>query len=222
MKITKSFLSVLLLTSITTFGQPINGRDFKNRTGLNYWQPIQIDSSDNFIIAKRIDKSDSAMYRTKLDYFGNPSYWAEEFYCTDIIIYNSKTTLSKNLFKKKPTLVLTIANFTNENASNIGAILKKHLLFLAKTDDLNKDGILDYTDPLYIFLSNKSGDSLTQITPTGYNVVSWSLAKKQNVILVKLVRDKNGDNKYNDEDELFYQIDLNDDISKIKCTPMTL
>ena len=67
-------MSFLLLTSITTFGQPINGSDWKNKTGLNYWQLIQIDSSEYFIIEKRIDKSESAMYRTKLDYFGNPSY----------------------------------------------------------------------------------------------------------------------------------------------------
>lgn len=215
-------MTPLYFFTLSTFSQPINGVDYKNRDSVSYRQPIQIDSSDYFIIAKQIAKSDRAKYNTNLDYFGNPSYWAEEFYCEDIIIYNRKTHDSKNLFKIKPSLVLAISDYSSYGGMNISAILKKHLLFLAKTYDHNKDGILDHSDPLYLFLATKSGDSLTQISPNGYNVITWTLSKDKKNILVKMVKDTNGNNKYSDEPEIFYQIDLHDDISKIKCYPINI
>jgi hypothetical protein len=91
------------------------------------------------------------------------------------------------------------------------------LLFLAKTNDQNRDGILDPNDPLYLFLATKTGDSLTRISPPDYNVITWSLSKDNKTILLKLVKDTNGNNKYNDEREVFYQIDLNGALSKVKC-----
>lgn len=216
------FILLAFSTDQSSFAQSVNGVDYKHRDSVSYRQPIQIDSSDNFLIAKQIANSDRNKYNTKVDYFGNPSYWAEEFYCEDMIIYNRKTHESKNLYKRKPSLVLAVGDYVTYGGTNISAILKQHILLLAKTNDINKDGILGQSDPIYLFMTTKSGDSLTQISPPDYCVISWSSSKDNKTILLKLVKDNDGDGKYNDDPEVFYQIDLDNDISKIKCVPIKL
>ena len=71
---------------------------------------------------------------------------------------------------------------------------------------------------LYLYISTKTGDNLRQITPKGFYVISWTLSKDKKMILVKGKNDKNKNKKFgNGDDELYYRIDLDDDISKINC-----
>ncbi|HEU4859043.1 MAG TPA: hypothetical protein VFT15_04370, partial [Chitinophagaceae bacterium] len=70
----------------------------------------------------------------------------------------------------------------------------------------------------YLYVSTKTGDNLKQITPKGFYVLSWTLSKDKKMILVKGKNDKNNNKKFgNGDDELYYRIDLDDDISKIQC-----
>ena len=93
-----------------------------------------------------------------------------------------------------------------------------HVVYLARTDNYNGDNALDSDDPVYLYLTNKNGEGLKQITPKGLNVISWTISKDKKMILVKLKNDKNGNKKFgNGDDELYYRIDLEKDISKIKC-----
>jgi len=76
---------------------------------------------------------------------------------------------------------------------------------------------------LYLYISSKTGDNLKQITPKGFNVVSWTLSKDKKMILVKGQNDKNGNKKCgNGDDEVYYRIDLNDNIAKIQCYQINL
>ncbi|HMI77593.1 MAG TPA: hypothetical protein VK484_02310, partial [Ferruginibacter sp.] len=98
-------------------------------------------------------------------------------------------------------------------------ILDKHIIYLARTDNYNNDNGLDSEDPVYLYISAKTGDNLTQITPKGVNVISWNISKDKKMILVKAQYDKTGNKKFgNGDDEVYYRIDLADEPSKIKCT----
>ncbi len=95
--------------------------------------------------------------------------------------------------------------------------MDNHIVYLARTENYSGDNALDIDDPIYFYISNKKGENLLQITPKGLNVISWAISKNK-IILVKLQQDKNRNKKFGDgDDEVYYRIDLHDDISKIKC-----
>lgn len=102
-------------------------------------------------------------------------------------------------------------------------ILPKHILYSVKTEDFNGDRALDSDDPSYLYISSKTGNDLRQITPAGFHVISWTVSKDRKTILVKGQNDKNNNKKFgNGDDELYYRVDLDDDISKIRCSPINL
>src|SRR5436190_1264055 len=91
------------------------------------------------------------------------------------------------------------------------------------SENFNGDKSLNSDDPVYLFLSTKTGDNLKQITPQGFHVYSWTVSKDKKMILVKGKADKNGDKKFGQgDDDIYYRIDLNTDISKIKCEPISM
>ena len=186
---------------------------------ISYSMPMQIDSSDSYIMGTLIDRTNKMKYNFGGSFRGF-SNW------TNVLIYNSKTHESKKVFTTSPVLVLPVSNFIygpinypGMQEYRSGIILKNHIVFLAKTDEINKNGVIDEDDPVSFFISSKSGNNLTQISPKDVNVISWTLSKDGKTILVKLQKDKNGDNKFGGEDEQIYQLELNDDISKIKIVP---
>lgn len=73
-----------------------------------------------------------------------------------------------------------------------------------------------------MYISTKKGENFRQITPNGINVTSWSLSKDSKTIILIGQEDKNGDKKFSDDDEMIYQIDLTQGISKMKLTPVSL
>jgi len=100
-------------------------------------------------------------------------------------------------------------------------ILRHHIVYLVRTENFNNDGGLDTDDPVYLYISTKTGDNLRQITPGGFHVLSWTVSKDQKMILVKGQNDKNGNKKFGQgDDQLYYRIDLEDDVAKIRCYPL--
>lgn len=195
-----------------------SGQIYKD--GTNYSGIIQIDSSEYYIISKLIDKNSKSKYGMSRGY-GNEA--------TNIYIYNSRLKQSKALFSLSPALIsAVVADYKIYNRGYGGqgikssTILTDDLLFLAQDKDYNGDGIIDDDDPAYLFVSTKSGDDLTRITPVDMNVVSWTASNDGRVLIVRLQKDANNDKKFTSESELIYEIDLNKDISKIKITPIPL
>ena len=91
-------------------------------------------------------------------------------------------------------------------------------MYIVRTENYNNDNGLDTEDPQYLYISDKSGANLKQVTPKGLNVVSWTLSKDKKIILVKVQNDKNGNKKFgNGDDQLYYRVDLNNDVLKIQC-----
>jgi hypothetical protein len=99
-------------------------------------------------------------------------------------------------------------------------ILENHIIFLVHDTDLNADGIIDEDDPVSIYVSTRSGDSLRKVSDNELNVVSWSFSRDYKVILFTGQKDNDKDKKFDGEDHLLFQVDLATDLSKIKSVPV--
>jgi hypothetical protein len=212
----KSILSILgVILFLYSSGQ--------KKTEINYSDPLQVDSSDYFMIPELIDNDNKEAYDKGKGYvmFGN---------YTDIYFYNAKTNQSKKLFG---TTLALISSFhtarpyyydrQDEESKPPANILPAHIIYLVRTTDYNGDRALDSEDPVYLYLSSKTGEQLTKITPDGMNVLSWTLSRDKRVMLVKLQQDTNGNRKFGQgDDQVYYRVDLDTDITKVKCYPIAL
>jgi len=213
--------TIKLLLVMVAFTLPIvSFSQVQNRNGKNYEQPVQVDSTDYYLIPKLVDKTNRAKYGSGNNYYNGYGV------VTDLYMYNSKTKSSKSLFGNKFCLISPIGYsyyrnyYGNTNAGT--AILKNEILVSAKTTDINNDGIMDDDDPTYIYMTDLKGENLRQITPDNMTVISWSLSTDDKTILVILKKDTTGNKNCEDEDELLYQINLDKDISKITIAPVEL
>ena len=213
----QTFFTILLVTGcfIFSYGQ--------KKDEINFSDPLQVDSSEYFLIPKLIDNDNQQAYGKGKGYVPWGNY-------SDIFFYNAQTNQSKKLFSEQLALIVpffarrsyydTDNNKAKETPANL---LPKHIVYLARTENFNGDNALDTEDPIYLYISTKTGENLKQITPKGFNVITWTISKNNQLILVKGENDKNNNKKFgNGDDELYYRIDLNEDISKIKCYQINL
>ena len=207
----KQIMPTLLLISSICFASSAQKKE-----DINFSDPFQIDSSEYYLIPELVDNDNKDVYGKGVGYLS----WGDYL---DIYFYNSATKQTKKLFDKQLALIQSFNKreyyYDKGRESEIPAnILPKHIVYLARTENFNGDNALDNQDPVYLYISTKTGDNLTQITPNGLTVISWTLSKDKKMILVKLRNDKNKNKKFgNGDDELYYRIDLDDDISKIQC-----
>ena len=208
MKHVQAALILIAFFSTTSFAQ--------KKDEINFSDPYQIDSSEYFLIPRLVDNDNQEAYGKGKGYLPWGNY-------SEIFFYNASTRQTKPLFEGQLALIQPFTapryNYLNRNETDTPRnILPDHIVFLARTDNFNKDNGLDTEDPQYLFISSKTGNNLKQVTPKGLNVVSWTLSKDKKMILVKVQNDKNGNKKFGKgDDELYYRIDLDADISKIQC-----
>jgi hypothetical protein len=174
-----------------------------------------------FLIPRLVDNDNLQAYGKGKGYLPWGNY-------SEIFFYNASSKQTKKLFNGQLALIspFTSKRYYYDNIKEPDTprnILPRHIIYLARTDNFNGDNGLDTEDPQYLYISGKTGDNLKQVTPKGMNVVSWTLSKDKNMILVKLQNDKNGNKKFgNGDDELYYRIDLLDDIANIQCEAINL
>lgn len=213
LQITSLLFTAIIYTTVAA-------QDLSKKSEINYSEPFQIDSSEYFMIPKVFDNDDKEVYGKGIGYFAWGNY-------TNIFFYNSKTNQTQKLF----TQLALITSFSSSQyyydaktgLSSTTNILPGHIVYLAKTDNFNNDKFLDSNDPVYLFLSDKTGNNLKQVSPAGFHVSSWTVSKDKKIILVKGKNDKNGNKKFGQgDDDLYYRVDLDLDISKIKCYPIPL
>ena len=180
---------------------------------INFSDPFQIDSSSYFLIPRLVDDMNKDAYGKGKGFLPWGNY-------SEIFFYDAVTKQTKKLFDQQLALILPFFSrpgFCDAPKESVTPpnILPNHILYLARTDNFNNDNGLDTEDPLYLYISTKTGSNLKQVTPKGLNVVSWTLSKDKKIILVKVQNDKNGNKKFgNGDDELYYRIDLQDDLLK--------
>ncbi len=212
MKKTLASLMTILVICTVVCGQ--------KKEEINFSDPMQVDSSEFYLIPMLVDNDDLPVYGKGKGYLPWGDY-------KNIYFYNSKTGTTKKLFEGPLALILSFNKrfyFEKPLIPEIpGNILPGQIVYLARTEDFNKDKALDSDDPVYLFISTKSGENLKQITPAGVNVNSWTISKDKKMILVKAQNDKNNNKKFGQgDDQLFFRIDLDDDVSKIKCYPIDI
>lgn len=185
-------------------------------------EPFQIDSSEYYIFPRFVDDYNRDAYGSGKGYLPGQDY-------SEIFFYNSRTKETKKLFDD----VVLIQSFnpqryygyyderkTEEPPANI---LPNHIIYLARTDNYNGDKGLDSKDPVYLYISTKAGTDLKRITPVDFNVTHWFTSKDKKIIFVKLQEDTNKNKKFGQgDDDVYYRIDLDNDVSKIKCYPVAL
>jgi len=211
-----------LLLTILTLSVSISVLFAQKKEEITFADAYQIDSSKYFLIPKLLDDSNKDHYEKGK---GNV-LWGNY---TDVIFYNSTTNQSKKLLEGKLALIapfLTKRNsyYNTEKEPDVtNNILPHHIIYSIRMEDFNGDKVIDSDDPSYLFISNKTGDNLRQVTPNGFHVLSWTVSKDKKTILVKAQHDKNKNRKFgNGDDQVYYRIDLDDNISKIQCIPLNL
>ncbi|HEX6194156.1 MAG TPA: hypothetical protein VFZ42_17400 [Chitinophagaceae bacterium] len=202
-----ALVAIFLCTSM--FGQ--------KKDEINYSDPFQIDSSEIFLIPRLIDNENQAAYGKGKGYLPWGNYH-------DIYFYNTNTNTTRKLFD---TTLAIIHTFTERNYYNKPVneyplnILPKHIVYLVRTDNFNNDNGLDSDDPVYLYISARNGENLRVITPKGVHILSWTASKDRKILMVKAMKDSNGNKKFGvGDDEIYYRIDLDENISNIKCYPV--
>ena len=207
----KQILATLFLISIISSTSSAQKKD-----EVNFSDPFQIDSSDYYLIPELVDNDNKDAYGKGIGLFN----WGDYI---DIYCYNSTTKQTTKLFDKQLALIQSFNKrdyyyYRGKETEIPANILPRHIVYLARTENFNGDNALDNQDPVYLYISTKTGDNLTQVTPKGFYVISRTISKDKKMILVKGKNDKNNNKKFgNRDDELYYSIDLDDDISKIQC-----
>jgi len=204
----KSLILLLSLLSVTsTFSQ------YQTKYNISYSQPYQVDSSEYFIIGPNINETNKTKFNVSR---GRGYTW------TNLIFYNSKTKESKLIFNSSPLLVSQVSSLYNRASSwsysvqeKNSSFLTSHCVLLLVQEDENKNGIIDDDDITSLYIISKTGTNLTKISPAGAHVKAYTLSQDEKTLLMRIQKDMNKDNKYFDEDEIFYQINLDKDFSKI-------
>ena len=191
------------------------------RDNISYSPPVQIDSSNNYIIASLIDQTNKTKYNFTSPYTRMASNW------TNIYIYNTHTNESKKIFPNDPVLVFPLSPnnspiYVSQQEIRFSFMTKNSIIFFVKNNDYNTNGIIDDDDPTSLYILSKTGTNLTQVSPKDMNVINCTVSRDGETILVKLQKDNNNDKKFLNEDELLYQITLDKDYSKIKAFPVKL
>lgn len=223
MKNLKSLITCsFLFVGLTCFSQ------FKTNNFGGYMLSVRVDSSHFFVIGGQPSKAEKVKYATEDRSQGYVSYSNEATLWTNAYLYNDSTQKLIKIFDSPLIGVYPVLNMMpmlradyNYTRTIPSGVTKENIVFAVKTDDYNKDGVLDADDPVYLFISKKDGTDCKQITPNGVNVTNWKLTKNGMGILLTAQTDKNGDKKFTEDEEL-HQIDLNADISKIKIKPVVV
>lgn len=98
------------------------------------------------------------------------------------------------------------------NAKISDKIYDKYLYYNIIKDDYNNDGLFNNDDPSFLFISERSGANLKQISPDNLDLISWELLPKTNKLILQCLEDSNKDKKFDNEDVIItYIYDLEKD-----------
>lgn len=175
-------------------------------------ESIEIDSSGIVVFPLQIGETDDSRLKGSFESGKNDVCW-------NMIFYNTKTGEKHWLSDRKMLILNYETNYSNSyNSSNDSEILKiddysskNYIFYNIITEDFNQDKKLNYDDPTYLFITDKEGKNLKQISPKSMNVVDWKLIPKTNKIIINARKDINGNKNFDEnEDELInLEFDLN-------------
>jgi len=165
--------------------------------------PVSIDSSEYVMYPLANERKDGDGGSFNSD--RSQTYW-------NIIFYNTATRKAHLLNDKgKMTIISYIQESSGDSSYGYGSDsryetigvtqAKGCILYSIISADFNKDGKLNHHDPEYLFMSDKKGNNLKQISPDGKSVTSWHIIEKSGTVLIQTVADKNHDMLFDGEDD---------------------
>ncbi|MGM9478448.1 hypothetical protein ACS5PU_18630 [Pedobacter sp. GSP4] len=160
---------------------------------IKYDSPIIVDKTDMLIYPLRLNSDDEESYKRE----ANTAHW-------NLVFYNTISGQNELLTKEK-IIINSFSIGQAEKASNHPATLSDQFIYYNITDsDYDGDKKLTSKDPSKLYISNLEGKSFTRISPNNYELSSWKIDDKHDLILMNLTKDSNGDKEFNDEDEVEY------------------
>jgi hypothetical protein len=141
----------------------------------------------------------------------------------NIIFYNYQTNETKLL---EPTKKILIGGYNFEeyksywDKSYAAGHLETnrftpYIFYTVYVDDYNNDKKLTTADPSYIYISKNDGSNFMSISPSNINITQKFFPKNNSFLLLKGLKDSNGDKKFNDTDEIvYYKVNIADSIPK--------
>lgn len=167
----------------------------KSQPKIQYDSPIIIAKTDILLYPLRLNDGDYQSYKRDV----NPNHW-------NMIFHNIISGKSELLTKEK-IIINTFSIGNLENRPNSQATLSDQFIYYDITDsDHDGDKKLTSNDLKKLYISNLEGKSFTRISPNNYNLRTWKIDDKHDSILMDLVKDSNGDKKFDDNDEVEYFI----------------
>lgn len=172
--------------------------------------------------AELIDSSDYVLYPLTLSEtlteesgeYGSSSNRSSAYW--NIVFSNVRTGESHLLSEAKKMLILA---YTGTGLANSSGNLTKEkarpkaadqlLYYSVVTDDFNHDGKLTSEDATYLFISDKAGNHLRQLSPDSLHVSGWQIQRTTGKILLQTVADSNHDRRFGTADESIpYVVDV--------------
>jgi hypothetical protein len=171
--------------------------DPKSNLNVQTSQFFEIDSSGILMfpltMAETEGKDRSFSYENK---WNGSAYW-------NIVFLNGKTNEYHLLSEKKMIIQSYDFNYGSRSDDNVNmALNKKHIFYGIITDDFNQDGKLTVNDPKYLFITNKTGRNLRQISPANFDLQNWQYVKSVDKVLMTVKKDSDKNRKFDDTDEV--------------------
>jgi hypothetical protein len=141
----------------------------------------------------------------------------------NIVFYNYKTKALKLLEPDKKILLGGYQlddyksywrKFNNVAAGSVETNkFTPYIFYTVYADDFNEDKKLTTDDPAYIYISKEDGSNFIRISPANVHITQKSYPKNNGNLLLKGLKDSNGDKQLNSNDEIvFYEVNMQDSL----------
>lgn len=207
-------MSLFLFSSCTVKENPIGSDSKGNRTNdLEDPQEVLNIQTETFT---EIDSSGVLIYplmTKESQYEGRKASYKEMPYNEywNLIFYDSKTK-DIHLLTNQKMIILDYNYKGNYEDEKEFFFSTKYIFYTIRVDDFNKDKLLTEQDPKYLFISDKFGNNLKQISPKNYNLNSWRYVKSSNKVIMTVEMDSDGNSVFDRTDEITsFEIDLERD-----------
>lgn len=119
----------------------------------------------------------------------------------NIVFLNSKTN-EYHLLTENKVLILNYDYKYNAEEGINPSKKTDHIFYNIRSQDFNKDKVIDEKDPVYLFVTDKFGKNLRQISPANYDLNSWKYIRASNKVMMTATKDSNNNNEFDDKDEI--------------------
>lgn len=215
---TKNFLYFFTLTLLISCGQISDKEltqanpkldslvvvnDPKNNFNIQSNSFFEIDTSGVIMFPLSKDDSERKVIKYSYEDMSNKNYW-------NIIFYNSKTNEYHFLSERK--MLIEKYDYYKGGSEgenyNISKTLK-NIFYTIRTDDFDGDKNITTKDPQYLFISDKFGMNLKQISPANYNLNTWKYIKSSDKVVMTVEKDSDNNKKFENTDEIkTFEIEL--------------